>query len=316
VRAQLLVAVAPNRLLAKLSDAVAPLAVIAVILARLAPSHSLSDDSDWLLAALVLLTAIQIDPGELAQLKRRFAIILALAVGVLLADTALAWIVSRPFAGTTRDGILSLGLASTEVASVGLIGLAGGETVFALGILTVSLVASAILGPLLAGALAHTTGHGGSLAILGRFALVVLLPLALGLVIRGVRPQLKTIEDQANGLSALTVCVLLYAAVSGVSGSHELLTELLGGSIFITVASAFGIGLAYGLHARAVDPTVIVFTTGLRDFAVAATLARQAFGPGAAGVGGVYGALMLLAGALAATLLRRRESRTGSSQRA
>ncbi len=95
--------------------------------------------------------------------------------------------VSRPFAGATREGILSLGLASTEVASVGLIALAGGDTVLALGILTVSLVASAILGPLLAGVLAHPTGHGGWLAVLGvilrgagRFALVVLLPLALG----------------------------------------------------------------------------------------------------------------------------------------
>ena len=41
----------------------------------------------------------------------------------------------------------------------------------------------------------------------------------------------------------------------------------------------------------------------LRDFAVAAALAAQAFGPPAPTVAGVYGVLMLLAGAAAAQLL-------------
>ena len=66
-------------------------------------------------------------------------------------------------------------------------------------------------------------------------------------------------------------------------------------------------------RAAGLDPAVIVFTTALRDFAVAATLARQAFGPRAAGVGRVYRALMLLTGALAATLLRRRTAQARSS---
>ena len=100
---------APRRLIAGLADLVAPPAVLAVILARLVPSRTLSDDSDWLLAALVLLTAIQIDPRELAHLRRRVPVIVALAVGVLLANTALAWVVSRPFGGSTREGILPSG---------------------------------------------------------------------------------------------------------------------------------------------------------------------------------------------------------------
>jgi hypothetical protein len=257
--------------LAKLADLIAPLAVAAVLLARIAPSETLSRDSGWLLAVLVLLTAVQIDSRDLARLRRRLPIIVTVAVGVLLADTALAYGVSRPFHGATQQGVLSLGLASTEVASVGLIGLAG-----------------------------------GSLHILGTFALAVLLPLAIGLALRRARPRLQRVEAQANGLSALAVCALLYAAVSGVTGGHELLVELLGGVGFLLAASALGALLARALRPRGFDPSVVVFTTGLRDFAVAATLARQAFGPAAAGVGGVYGALMLLAGALAATVLRRR----------
>ena len=55
-----------------------------------------------------------------------------------------------------------------------------------------------------------------------------------------------------------------------------------------------------------VDQSVeVIALIGLRDFAVAAALASQAFGPSAATVAGVYGVLMLLVGAAAAQLLRR-----------
>jgi predicted Na+-dependent transporter len=131
-----------------------------------------------LLAALVFFTAAQIDPRRLSELRSRMVAIPTLSVGVLLVLTAVAWLLSRPFGGDVRAGILCLGLASTEVASVGLIGLADGDSILGLGILTGSLIASAVLGPLLVGLLAHTRGHVTSLGLLGRFGLVVLLPLA------------------------------------------------------------------------------------------------------------------------------------------
>ena len=56
------------------------------------------------------------------------------------------------------------------------------------------------------------------------------------------------------------------------------------------------------------------FVIGLRDFAVAAALASQAFGPPAATVAGVYGVLMLLVGAAGAELLRRRATNVESSR--
>ena len=55
---------------------------------------------------------------------------------------------------------------------------------------------------------------------------------------------------------------------------------------------------------RAREPAV-AFCVVLRDFAVAATLAGQAFGPRAAVVAGVYGVMMLVAGAAAASAARR-----------
>jgi predicted Na+-dependent transporter len=46
-------------------------------------------------------------------------------------------------------------------------------------------------------------------------------------------------------------------------------------------------------------------TIAMRDFAVAAALAAQAFGPRAGVVPGVYGVVMLLAGSAGAGLLAR-----------
>ena len=54
----------------------------------------------------------------------------------------------------------------------------------------------------------------------------------------------------------------------------------------------------------------------LRDFAVAAALAGQAFGPAAATVSGVYGVLMLLLGAGAAHLMPRLAARYAATGRA
>jgi predicted Na+-dependent transporter len=81
---------------------------------------------------------------------------------------------------TVRDGVLALGVSSTEVAAVGLVALAGGSAVLALGALTGSLVVAALAGPVVLGWVA---GAGADVAVgelVGRFALVVLVPLAVG----------------------------------------------------------------------------------------------------------------------------------------
>jgi BASS family bile acid:Na+ symporter len=292
-----------------LADHIAPLAAVAVLCGLVVPSHTVAERSDVLLAALVLATAAQIDPGELRVLRRRAVAIGILAVGTLLVLTIVAWAISRFFTGDLRTGVLSLGLASTEVASVGLVGLAGGDTVLAVGVLTISLIASAILGPLLAGLLADSSGHGSALGLLGRFALVVIAPLAAGLLLRGLRPGLQRAAGTLNGVAALVVCALLYAAISGIHGGHQLVDGFLGSAAFMIASTGIGLLIRLACTGRGLDPAAIVFTTALRDFAVAAALAVQAFGTRAASVAGEYGALMLLAGAVAATLTRRHAGR-------
>jgi predicted Na+-dependent transporter len=54
------------------------------------------------------------------------------------------------------------------------------------------------------------------------------------------------------------------------------------------------------------DAAAVGLPIALRDFAVASALATQVFGPPAATVAGIYGVLMLITGAIAATTLRRR----------
>jgi len=292
-----------DAMLARLADQIVLLAVLGAALALVIPSHPLARRSDLLLAALVLVTALGIAPRRLVMLRERLGTLLILSISPFLVLTALGWALGRPFSGPVRDGILALGLSSSEVASVGLVALAGGDAILALGVLTGSLVTSAVLGPLLATALGHTTGHANSLGLLGRFALVVLLPLLLGLITRGALPAIQHGEGALGGLSTLTVCTLVYAALSGLSGGHDLPAAALGSLAFLLANSLLALTMARLI--RGVDAAAVGLTTGLRDFAVAAALATQAFGPASGTVAGIYGVLMLIAGAITATVLRR-----------
>jgi predicted Na+-dependent transporter len=208
--------------------------------------------------------------------------------------------VSRLFADPVREGVLALGVSSTEVAAVGLVGLASGSTVLALGALTGSLVVSALAGPPLLSLLAGGTEVGVG-DLVGRFVLVVLLLLGAGLIVRGLTPRLKYAEGELGGLAAVTLVVLVYAAMSGAGEDGRLLSAALASALFL-VASMAPVGAWLALA-----PPELRFTGALvielRDFAVAAALAAQAFGPAAGTVAGVYGVLMLVAGAAAVQLL-------------
>ena len=100
--------------------------------------------------------------------------------------------------------------------------------------------------------------------------------------------------------------VLVYAALSGTQGSHGLGSALIASLCFCAGSALLG----WALVARASrDPATAIpgaLAIAMRDFAVAAALASQAFGTRAAVVPGVYGVVMLLAGTAFVTLVRRR----------
>jgi predicted Na+-dependent transporter len=287
-------------LLVRSQDAVLALVVAGAALALVVPSHRVADRSDWLLAALVLLVALTIPPDELAAVRRRWASVVALSVVPLVALAAIAFGVSRLFDGAVRDGVLALGVAPTEVSSASLVAIAGGGTAMALAVVTGSLVVCALVGPVYVATVADANVGGGEL--LGEFALVVLLPLALGLAARGLHRELRRLDAELSGASAIVLAALVYAAMSG-TDVGELGAPLAGAALFLV--AGFALAAAW-YRLRPADGIAGAFTVALRDFAVAAGLATQAFGSRAAPTAAIYGVLMLVAGALVATAARRR----------
>ena len=287
-----------------------PLALVAGLFALLAPSATLAANPDLILAVLVLATALGISPDRFLELRSRWRLVLALSVIPFAGLAPAAWALSRLFSSPIREGILALGMAPTEVAAVGLVALAGGDAALALAAVAGSLVVSALAGPLVlatlfAGAAGDTEG-GGELVV--RFALVVILPLLVGAVARISVPTLVNFEPEFSAASTLSVAVLVYASLSGVGGEAgpgaALAAPLLGSLLFLLVSGMFALAPVLLIGDRGYR-TTIPLVLGTRDFAVAAALAAKAFGPPAAAVAGVYGVLMLIAGAAAASLLRR-----------
>jgi predicted Na+-dependent transporter len=295
---------AVHRRAERVAGAVLPLTLLAAAAALIAPSEAVAERSDLLLAALVALTALGIDPRRLWALRARPAPVLALSVGPLVVLVPLAWALGRAFDGPVRDGVLALGVAPTEVAAVGLVALAGADAVLALAVVAGSLVASAALGPVLLAALGGGAAGGVDLGpLLGHFALVVLAPLAAWLAARGLWPRLARGEPEYAAGSSLAVAALVYAALSGTAaaGESDLGSAVLAGGAFLIASAA----VAAVLLREARDPSP-AFCLGMRDFAVAAALAAEAFGPRAAVVAGAYGVLMLIAGAALAARVRVR----------
>src|ERR1700735_2145055 len=133
-----------------------------------------------LLAILVFATAVTIDPAALRRLVSAWrSLAVALVVGITVLP-ALSWAVSRIVAaGSLRDGVLVVGLAPCEIASVATTAMAGGEAAVSAGVLIGSTVAAvALAGPILTLEAGHARVSSGG--IIGNLALVVALPLPVG----------------------------------------------------------------------------------------------------------------------------------------
>ena len=286
-------------------ESVLPLALLAGLAALVRPSGALAENSDFVLAVLVLETALGLAPERFSELGRRWKLVLALSVVPFVVLAPVAWAIGLLFAGPTREGILALGLAPTEVAAGGLVALAGGDAALVLTAVSGSLVISALAGPLVAAMLADTEGAaGGAGELIVRFALVVVVPLAVGIGTRVLCPKMGDLEPEFSAAGTLTVVVLVYASLSGTGDVASLGPALLGSATFLAVSAVFAV--AGTLFVGGAYMSTLPLTIGMRDFAVAAALAGKAFGPPAAVVAGVYGVLVLVAGAAAASVLRHR----------
>jgi BASS family bile acid:Na+ symporter len=257
------------------------------------------------LAVLVFATAVTIEPTGLQRLRsswRRMASVLVVGITVL---PCLSWSVSRLVApGSLREGILTVGLAPCEIASVATTAMAGGEAAFAAGVLIGSTSATVALSGLILG---FEVGSASidPWHILVNLLLVVALPLGAGLILRAFTP----IGPRTEQAAMVTVTVVVACLVALIAAEIQLSSRYVSvaGALVVFLAASACIGAVLGRGARRPVWSATLLTTSMRDFAIAAGLAAAAFGPAAAAPLGLYGILVLVWGTAVAGTLRRRQ---------
>jgi predicted Na+-dependent transporter len=277
-----------------------------------------------LLAILVFATAVTIDPAALRRLLGAWrSLLIALIVGITVLP-ALSWAVSRIVtAGSLRDGVLVVGLAPCEIASVATTAMAGGEAAVSAGVLIGSTVAAvALAGPILTLEAGRANISPGS--IIANLALVVALPLALGLAARAsadlparacaeplVQPRVLA-TPRAERVASRTSLAAVAALVALIASEVHLTTAYfaVAAALLLFLLGSALIGRALGARTARPTATALLLTTSMRDFAIAAGLAAAAFGPAAAAPLGLYGIAVLIWGTAVAGVLRQRTART------
>jgi predicted Na+-dependent transporter len=232
-------------------------------------------------------------------------VVIATAVALPLLAFALSRLLSP---GALRDGVLAVGVAPAEVASVAITGIAGGEVGAAAVLLVAStFVCVAVAGPILA----LVGGHGvSSVHVLISLIVVVGVPLIAGLAVKRLAATGERVDlgSQAVAIVAVIVLVWLVSGQVRVSAAYGTLLAVL---VMLILASA-ALGLLFGWRTEPRARTSVVLTVSMRDFAVASGIAAAAFGPAAAAPLGVYGVLVMAWGAVAARLSNRPNRRASS----
>jgi len=301
-----------------------------------------------LLAVLVFATAVTIEPAALRRAASAWQRLLAaLAIGATVLPALSSAVAHMVPAGPLRDGVLTVGLAPCEIASVATTAMAGGEAAIAAGLLIGStVVAVAVAGPLLALEAGHAGFSPGG--VIASLALVVALPLAVGMALRAsarppasVRaersprasdPPTSVREERAStpiawrawsatGRALATpraqraashVALAAVAALVALIASEVHLSAgyaTVAAALVVFLLASAVIGRLLGLRAPRPVAAALLLTTSMRDFAIAAGLATAAFGPAAAAPLGLYGILVLVWGTAAAGALRREHPR-------
>jgi len=265
-----------------------------------------------LLAVLVFATAVTIEPAALRRMAgawRSLAVALAAGITVLpLLSWAVAFLAPP---GPLRDGLLTMGMAPCEIASVATTAMATGDAALSAGVLIGSTLTTVILaGPVLTLEAGHAGVSPGT--IMANLALVVALPLTAGIAVRWRVPAVARFEKPA-GLTALVTVALLVALIAAeVHLSARYLT--VASALLAFLAGSAVLGWLLGLRSRRPARAALLLTTSMRDFAIAAGLAAAAFGAAAAAPLGLYGILVLVWGTAAAGFLRGRAGRAGEPE--
>jgi predicted Na+-dependent transporter len=264
---------------------------------------------DVCLALLVLATAVAIPSTAYRGLATNAGRLVAAVISAAVVLPALAWIVSRLVpAVALRRGVLTVGLAPAEIASVATTSLAGGDAAIAAGVL----VGSTVITIAAAGVALRLVGGGAIhvLPILTNLCLVVGAPMAAGIAARARLPLSERQEAAAERVSMAMVIILVWLVASQVRLSSSYLA--VAGALLLFMAGSAILGAAVAYRTPAPVATALLLTTSMRDFAIAAGIAVAAFGAAAAAPLGLYGVMVLTWGTAVASLRSRRSRSTRS----
>ena len=206
-----------------------------------------------------------------------------LVLVTLLANFVLMPLASLGLAAALRldeplaEGLLLLGMASGAPLIPNLVGLAKGSLPLAVGIMILLTAGTLVYLPLIL-PLFLPSVIVGSLSLARPLLLFMLLPLAIGIVLKAYREDLaalvKPLLDAISNVSLVPIVTLILLLnidkVLHIFGSHGIMAGVL-----LTILGV-GVGWLVG-GANADTRRVLALSTGTRNFTVALVLASQSF---------------------------------------
>ena len=297
-----------RRLVSRYAELLWVLAAAALGLLAPEPGRALGrhDAVNVVLAVLVFSAALTVPDRVGERLSRNGLRLLAVTVLSSAAVVGIAWAASHLVtAGPLRLGVLAVGVAPVEIATLAVAPLGRGDSLASGVMLIGSTVLTALFaGPAIALLAGGTSVHVRDLVV--TLLVVVVAPFAVGLAIRarlrgGARQRAST-----AAVVAVTVLVWLVASQAHLSDAYV-------GVLFalaVLILTSAGAGLLLGRLVDAPSGRSVLFATSMRDFAIASGIAAAAFGTAAAAPLGLYGIMVMLWGTGVAGALQH-EARSG-----
>ncbi|MFH5820966.1 bile acid:sodium symporter family protein [Georgenia sp. AZ-5] len=224
-----------------------------------------------------------------------------------LLGLGVAWVLRLP--PELAAGVILVGCTPGGTSSNVVTYLAKGDTALSVTMTSVSTLLAPLLTPVLtlwlAGTYMPVDGPAMALSILQ----IVLVPVALGLVVRLALPAL--VNRALPILPWLSVVAITMVVIAVVSGSADKIVDA-GLLVLAAVVLHNGLGYAigYGIAALTRQPErvrrTVAVEVGMQNSGLAAGLAAQYFSPLAALPGAVFSVWHNVSGAILAALFRRR----------
>ena len=201
-------------------------------------------------------------------------------------------------------GILAVGVAPSEITSALMTMVARGNLALAMRLMAFSILLSVFLTPLWLGLF---LGKGVPLDLGGiavELGLIIALPFLLASGLRTRFPKMARYNDEFGGLSALAVIMLIFV-VGGSIASFKLELNLVWLVLACVVFNLSGYLLGFVISLvtgqKLPETLALVFSSGMREFGIATTVALNFLPLGAALAPALYGLLMMLSASLLAS---------------